>query len=52
MGDADRKQVQLYNATNTSLTTALTVATEGAVTATVSDGVSPTLTIGMAWGTF
>lgn len=52
MGDAAHTQVQLYNATNTSLTTALTVATAGAVTATVTDGASPTLTIGMAWGTF
>lgn len=51
-GDSTNKQIQLYNATNTSLTTAFTVATEGAVTATVTDGTSPTLTIGMAWGTF
>ena len=52
MGDAEHAQIQLYNATNTNLTTALTVATAGAVTATVTDGASPTLTIGMAWGTF
>ena len=52
VGDATRNQIQLYNETNTALTTALTVATSGAVVASVTDGASPTLTIGMEWGSF
>ena len=45
-------QLLLYNATNESLTTSVTIVSEGAVKATMTDTVSPQLTIGMYWGEF
>ena len=52
VGDAEKNQILLRNERNTELTTAITVASEGSVETSISNGDSPTLTVKMVWGSF
>lgn len=52
VGDAEGNQILLRNERNTELTTAITVASEGSIETSISNGDSPTLTVKMVWGSF